>query len=160
MSKHLFTTALMAATLSSGCATLIGGGPSEFSVNVQEPRQDLEVRIVALSNDETIIQRVPEFTVPLSRGSDYKVTVRSPLYQTKEITIGRQLRSVFWLNFLTVLPVGMIVDAATSNMWEHRSQKVTIRLERARQGSNGKWVLPIVVSRGLSHEVHEAAIIE
>lgn len=165
MSKPIHTTALAAVVLSTtvistGCATLIGGGPSEFSVNVQEPRRDLEVRLVGLANNETIIQRTPEFTVPLDRGSDYKVTVRSPSYKTQEITIGRSIRPVFWLNFLTVLPVGMLVDAMNGAMWEHNPKQVTVKLERERQGANGQWVLPIVVSSGLSRQVYEAPILD
>lgn len=159
MSKRLLTTVLTTAVLTSGCATLIGGGSSELDVDVAEPRRDLEVRIENLSSGETIIQRQPEFSVSLSRASDYKVTVRSPLYRTQEVQIGRSIRPVFWLNVLN-LGVGMIVDAATSQMWQHRPQKVNIRLERARQGSNGDWVLPIVVSSGLNREVHEALIVK
>ncbi len=162
MSKRLLPAALIAAALTSGCATILGGGPSEFGVNVEEPRQDLEVRLEGIQNGEMIIQRVPEFTVPLSRGSDYKVTVRSPLYQTQEIRIGRSIRGAFWGNFLLLplFPIGMGVDALTSNMWEHTPQKITVRLERARQGLNGEWVLPIVITRGLAREVYEAPILE
>ncbi|MNK59343.1 hypothetical protein D3C87_784460 [compost metagenome] len=160
MKRVLFATALAGAVLSTGCATLIGGSPSEVSVNVQEPRKDLEVRLQGIQSGETIIQRVPEFTVPLNRSSDYKVTVRSPFYQTQEIRIGRNIRPIFWLNFLTVVPLGMIVDAVTHNMWEHSPNRVTVRLEPARQGSNGDWVVPIIVSRGLSREVYEAPIID
>jgi hypothetical protein len=160
MSKRLLPAALIAAALSSGCATILGGGPSEFSMNVEEPRRDLEVRIEEAGNGETLIRRTPEFTVPLKRGSDYTITVRSPQYTTKEIQIGRNIRGLFWLNFLTVIPVGMIVDAVTSNMWEHSPQKVNIRLEPARQSSNGEWVVPIVLSSGLSREVYEAPILK
>jgi hypothetical protein len=160
MSKHLLATVLTTAVLSSGCATVLGGGASEFSMNVEEPRQDVEVRIEEAGNGETLIRRTPEFTVPLKRGSDYAITVRSPQYTTKEIRIGRNIRGLFWLNFLTVVPVGMIVDAATSNMWEHTPQKVNVRLEPARQGSNGEWVVPIVLSSGLSREVYEAPILK
>lgn len=159
MSKRLLATALTTAVLTSGCATLIGGGPSEISVNVQEPRRDLEVRLEGIQSGETIIQRTPEFTVPLKRSSDYKVTVRSPLYQTQEIRIGRSIRPVFWLNFITVVPLGMIVDAVTSNMWEHTPNRVTVTLEPARQGSNGDWVVPIVVTSGFQREVYEAPIV-
>ena len=159
MKRLLLATALTSAVLSNGCATLIGAGPSEVHVNVQEPRHDLEVRLEGLQNGETIIQRVPEFTVPLNRSSDYKVTVRSPLYRTQEIRIGRSIRPVFWLNFITVVPLGMIVDAVTHAMWEHTPDRLTVRLEPARQGSDGSWVVPIVVSSGLSREVYEAPII-
>lgn len=160
MSKHHLAAALVSTVLLSGCATLIGGGSSPFSVNVEEPRRDLEVRLEGIQSGETIIQRVPEFTIPLQRSSDYTITVRSPLYQTKEIRIGRTIRPIFWLNFITVVPIGMIVDAATSNMWEHSPDKVNVRLEPARQGSNGDWVVPIVVSSGLKREVYEAPIIK
>ena len=160
MSKLLLATALATAVLSSGCATLIGGGSSQFAMNVEEPRRDLEVRLEGVQSGETIIQRVPEFTVPLQRSSDYKVTVRSPLYQTKEIRIGRSIRPIFWLNFITVVPIGMIVDAATSNMWDHSPSRLNVRLEPARQGQNGDWVVPIVVSSGLQSEVYEAPILK
>lgn len=163
MSKHplrpiLMTLALASAIAASGCATLMGGGPSDLDVNVTEPRRDVEVRIENLATGETIIQRQPEFTVTLSRAADYQVTVRSPLYTTREIHIGRSIRPVFWLNVLN-LGLGMIVDAATSQMWQHGPQKVDVRLERARRGANGEWVLPIVVSSGLGREVIEAPII-
>lgn len=160
MSKHLLATALAAAVLSSGCATLIGGGPSQFAVNVEVPRRDLEVRLEAVSTGETIIERVPEFTVPLQRGTDYKVTVRSPQYQTQEIRIGRTIRPIFWANFITVVPVGMIVDAVTGNMWDHAPNQIKVRLQPARQGKNGDWVVPIVVSQGLQQETYEAPILK
>ncbi len=160
MSKPLLATALATAVLSSGCATLIGGGASQFTVNVQEPRRDLEVRLEGIQSGETIIQRVPEFTVPLQRSSDYKVTIRSPLYKTKEIRIGRSIRPIFWLNFITVIPIGMIVDAATSNMWDHSPDKLNVRLEPARQSQNGEWVVPVVVSSGFHQEVYEAPILK
>lgn len=161
MKRHL-ATAFAITVLTSGCATLLGGGPSQFSVDVQEPRRDLEVRLEGLSNGEVIIQRVPEFTVSLSRSSDYRLTVRSPLYQTQEIRIGRSIRGAFWANLLLLplFPVGMGVDAYTGNMWEHHPQKVTIRLEPARKGSSGNWVLPVVVSSGLKQSVYEAPILK
>lgn len=159
MSKRLLAAALGTALLTGGCATLIGGGPAEFHVNVSEPRQDLEVRIAPVSGGEALIRRTPEFTVSLARSTDYTVTVRSPLYETQEIRIGRSIRPIFWLNFLSVLPFGMIVDAVTSNMWEPSPQQVTFRLERARQGSNGDWVLPIVLVDGLTRKTYEAPIL-
>lgn len=154
----LVTVALVGALAASGCATLIGAGPSELEVNVTEPRRDVEVRIENLSNGETIIQRQPEFTVDLSRAADYQVTVRSPFYTTREVRIGRSIRPVFWLNILNG-GLGMIVDAATSQMWQHGPRKVEIRLERARQGAGGEWVQPIVLTSGLGREVIEAPII-
>ncbi len=154
MSKIPFLLALTAVVSSAGCATLIGGGNSRLDVAVEDPRQDVEVRIVGLANGETITRRATNFSVSLNRNSDYKITVHSPRYSTEEVLVRRNIRPIFWANFCcTSSIVGLGIDFVTNNMWEHDKNNVKIRLQKERQSSTGRYsVLPILLSDDHDHE--------
>jgi len=154
MSKVPFLVALTAAVSLTGCATLIGGGNSQIQVAVEEPRQDLEVRIVGLSNGETITRRASSFSVSLNRNSDYKVTVHSPNYVTEEVLIRRNIRPHFWANICCFGGIlGLGIDFVTHNMWEHDKNNVNVRLQKERRSTTGQYsVLPILLTNDHGHE--------
>jgi len=154
MSKVPFLVALSAAFSLSGCATLIGGGNSQIDVAVEEPRQDLEVRIIGLSNGETITRRASNFSVSLNRNSDYKIVVYSPNYVTEEVLVRRNIRPQFWANFCCFTSVvGLGIDFVTHNMWEHDKHNVNVRLQKERRSTAGQYsVLPILLTDDHGHE--------
>ncbi|MNR82363.1 hypothetical protein D3C86_343450 [compost metagenome] len=157
MSKLPFLVALTAAFSLSGCATLIGGGNSQIDVAVEEPRQDLEVRIIGLSNGETITRRASNFSVSLNRNSDYKIVVHSPSYVTEEVLVRRNVRPHFWANFCCTAGVigfvGLGIDFFTHNMWEHDKNRVDVRLQKERRSTTGQYsVLPILLTNDHGHE--------
>lgn len=146
--------ALTAAMSATGCATLMSGGNSRLEVSVEEPRQDVEVRIVGISNGETITRRASNFAVSLNRNSDYKITVHSPRYTTEEVLVRRNIRPQFWVNFCCATGiVGLGIDYLTHNMWEHDKSTVNIRLEKERRSATGTYsVLPILLTNDHGHE--------
>lgn len=163
MSKLPVLLALTTAVALSGCATLIGGGNSRLNVAVEEPRQDVEVRIVGLSNGETITRRSSSFSVSLNRNSDYKVVVHSPTYITEEVVIRRNIRPHFWGNICCFGGIlGLGIDFFTNNMWEHDRANVNVRLQKERRSENGQYsVLPILLTDDHGHErvILEAPIV-
>lgn len=154
MSKLPFILALTAAVSATGCATMFGGGNSSLEVAVEEPRQDVEVRIVGLANGETITRRSSKFSVSLNRNSDYKIVVHSPRYQTEEVLVRRNIRTIFWGNLCCNGGIlGFGIDFLTHNMWEHDKSTVNIRLEQERRSSTGDYsVLPILLANDHGHE--------
>lgn len=162
--KRLLTSLAMSLVLmTTGCATMLGGGHSNLHVNVDEPRQDVEVRIQG-ANGELITQRSSDFRVTLSRGTDYTIKIRSPQYETEEVLLRRNLRGAFWANglllLLGVVPglVGFGVDFVTNNAWEHEKSQLNIRLEKARRTSDGRWVVPVHLSGSDGSTMIEAPV--
>ncbi len=153
MSKLPLILALTAVSM-TGCATLIGGGNSRLDVAVEEPSQDVEVRIVGLSNGESITRRSSNFSVSLNRNSDYKITVHSPRYQTEEVLVRRNIRPMFWGNICCFGGIlGLGIDYVTHNMWEHDKGTLNVRLEKERRSSTGAYsVLPILLANDHGHE--------
>lgn len=157
--KRLATAlALSTMLLTTGCATMFGGGSSQLHVDIDEPRQDVEVLILG-TNGETITKRSTDFQVSLSRGADYVIKVRSPQYETQEVTLRRNLRGTVWANglllLLGVVPglIGFGVDFATNNAWEHEKRSVNVRLQKERRSTMGQYsVLPILLTDDHGHE--------
>lgn len=74
----------------TGCAAVVSRGPSQLSVSVEDPQEDVEVLIEGTSNAHQIRRKVPFFTVALDRHSDYTLKVRGKGYHAYETTIARQ----------------------------------------------------------------------
>lgn len=74
----------------SGCTALMARGPSQLTVAVEDPQEQVDVLIEGRSNGHQIRRKVPFFTVSLDRHSDYTLTVQSRGYQSARMRIGRE----------------------------------------------------------------------
>jgi PEGA domain len=99
----------------SSCASIVAGGPSVLQTNSNPAGATVTAK--GLSNSETLRGQTPtSFT--LNKGSDYELTFELEGYRSEVIVVRRTINGWFWGNFLLGL-VPMIIDAATSNMWQH-----------------------------------------
>ncbi|MBO9539602.1 hypothetical protein J7643_03315 [bacterium] len=151
MSKSKLIAPLALATMLSGCASIMSGGQPMLNVEVDGPSgDDIQVTIIGLNNGERIVRSGSNFTVPLSRNSDYKVTVKAANYSTEETIIRRNIRPIFWANFCCapgygVGLFGFAMDYLTHNMWEPDHAQVAFSLARLKKDKSS-YVLPIELS--------------
>lgn len=144
-------TALL-VTSAAGCATILGGSPETLTISLEEPVSDAEIVITGLNNGERFVKRGPNTVVQLSRSTDYQITVKAAGYQTEDVIIRRNIRSLFWLNICCGGIVGLVVDYATGNMYEHDRTSVSVRLEPVRKSFYGDYsVIPLVFTNLTTH---------
>lgn len=106
--------------LTTGCATLFGGGSDEIiTVESSEP---LKIKVVG--SDGQVVNRTTPFTLNVERNQNYTVKVQSDQYESQDVYIGRKVRSLAILNLLCILCWG--IDFATGNVWEHKMHHVYI----------------------------------
>lgn len=111
--------------VSTGCASILSGGPSWLGVETKP--ENIKIRLVGLQNGETINNTTP-CRIELNRNSDYKLTIETPNYQSEEVIIRRHIQGWFFGNILLGGIVGMVIDAASSNMWDHNQHLIDLDL--------------------------------
>jgi PEGA domain len=106
---------VVSAFFLSSCASIVAGGPSVLQANSNPAGATVTAK--GLNNGESLSGQTPtSFT--LNKGSDYELTFELEGYRSEVIVVRRTINGWFWGNFLLGL-VPMIIDAATSNMWQH-----------------------------------------
>lgn len=146
MKKHIGVAILLAtvAVTLPSCATILGGAAENLTVTVEEAPANTEVTIIGLTNGERFTRRGATASLQLSRATDYQISVKAAGYHTEDVIIRRNIRNLFWLNLCCGGVVGMVVDFATNNMYEHDRTNVTMRLEAVRKSQFGDFsVLPV-----------------
>lgn len=118
--QRLFSGLLAASlALTTGCATMMNGGPSVVDVAVEHPRQHVTTTVTATATQQRTQQTTPDFQYVLDKGSDYVLTVQSPGYQAEQVAVKRSLHPAFWgdlawLSPLAVLAAYMLINARGS----------------------------------------------
>lgn len=147
MRKPLVALSALLLLTTPGCATLFGGGSSEtLIVNIENQPEDVKVVITGLSNGERLVQHQSSFTMPISRQTDYQITVSAPGFEESTVVLHRNVRALFWANFCLGGILGMGIDYVSNNMWEHDRINVSLELERVRKDKDGALVMPIVLT--------------
>jgi len=108
------------AFLSTGCATIFGGGSDEIlTVESSEP---LKIKLVG--SDGQVINRTTPFTLDIDRSQNYTVKVQSDNYESQDVYVGKKVRVLAMFNLLCILC--WAIDFATGNVWEHKMHYVYI----------------------------------
>lgn len=120
-------SALTIVLLITGCASIFSGGPSWLSVETNP--SNVQIKLYGIQNGETITKTTP-CRVELNRNSDYKVVVETPHYKSDEVIIRRKIQGWFWGNILLGGIVGMVIDGASGNIWDHNQHLLTMDLQK------------------------------
>jgi hypothetical protein len=105
-----------------------------------------------LGSSEEITKYSNRFEIELSRGADYQISAKADGYYSEKMIIRRKIRPVFFTN-CCLTPfwgigalIGMGIDFASGNMWEHTDSSITVKLDRVRKDRKRGAVLPIHLS--------------
>lgn len=127
MKRFLIQSSLSLSLLVTGCVSIVDGGPSWLEVETNP--ENVEVSLTKLHNDVTT-ELVTPFRVELDKGSDYQLVIDTPNYRSEQVFIDRKINGWFWGNILLGGPIGMAIDYANDNMWEHNPTLITLDLQR------------------------------
>lgn len=111
--RRLITTfVLVTSTLSSGCATIMSGGPSRLQVNVEGPETGVTTTVKGVNNEDEVTRKDRDFDVVLDRGSSYVVVASAQGYQHGIRVVKSETNPWLWANF-GLMAAGLIYVLAT-----------------------------------------------
>ncbi|MBF0208438.1 MAG: hypothetical protein HQK53_16285 [Oligoflexia bacterium] len=119
--NFIFTTSkvLLFTLLFSSCATMFNNSPQSINVNTADGKKDVAIQVTTSSGVYTTT--IPSAVTADASSKGVTVRVVDKKYIPTTVEVNRSVTPSFWANFLWgfAFPVGMIVDAATGNMWKY-----------------------------------------
>jgi hypothetical protein len=118
----------------SGCATLLGGGPAQsVTVNAQPAGTSFVVK--SSSGLQMAAGTAPQI-IRLPRRNEYQIDFTVPGYQPQSVVLTRGVNGWIWGNLLIGWVVGFIVDFATGSAYKLEPAVVQVVLQQ-RPGEDG-----------------------
>lgn len=112
----------------SGCATLLGGGPAQsVSVAAEPPGTSFVVK--SSSGLQMAAGTAPQI-IRLPRRNEYQVEFTVPGYQPQSVVLTRGVNGWMWGNLVIGWVVGFIVDFATGSAYKLEPAVVQVVLQR------------------------------
>lgn len=153
--KYLTILLLISFMFSTGCASIVAGGPQV--IPIKSNPSDAQLKIVNLRDGNAIYVGKTPYTATLERGagyfkkSRYNVIVEKEGYQPKEILIEGSPNG--WYIFGNIVLGGLIgwliVDPITGAMWTLSPSDVSLNLETKAALFKGGEGLMIVLKSDL-----------
>lgn len=114
--------------LTSGCATILGGGPSQ-SVSVASEPSGTSFVVKSSSGLQMAAGTAPQIIL-LPRRNEYQVEFTVPGYQPQSAVLTRGVNGWIWGNLVIGWIVGFIVDFATGSAYKLEPAVVQVALQR------------------------------
>lgn len=100
----LASTALIAVLACHGCATVLAGGHTHLTVDVDAESENVRLDVRGIENDDVQSHRGAQASLMLLRGSSYAIGVSAPGHEPALVIIKRSVHPAYWLNFV---PLGL-----------------------------------------------------
>jgi hypothetical protein len=120
--------AAAALILTNGCATLLGGGPSQ-SVTVNAEPDGTSFVVKSSTGLQMAAGTAPQI-IRLPRRNEYQVDFTVPGYRPQSVVLTRGVNGWIWGNLLIGWVVGFIVDFATGSAYKLEPAVVQVALQR------------------------------
>lgn len=131
MRKACAAVLFAAAVLSSGCATIVGGGSNQAMMLEGAP-SEARYTVRSSSGIQMSSGSLPaSFTLP--RKNEYQVDVSLDGYETRTAAVTRGTNNWIWGNLVFGWVVGFIVDFATGSAYKLEPSFINVTLERAEE---------------------------
>jgi hypothetical protein len=123
--------------LTTGCATLLGGGPSQ-SVTVNAEPAGTSFVVKSSSGLQMAAGTAPQI-IRLPRRNEYQVDFTVPGYQPQSVVLTRGVNGWIWGNLVIGWIVGFIVDFATGSAYKLEPAVVQVALQpRSGEGTESE----------------------
>ena len=138
------TTSLLLAFIGTlaGCATIVGGGPSQ-SVTLNSTPQGAAFTIKSSSGLQMAAGNAPQ-TLRLPRKNEYQVDFTVPGYQPQSVAITKGTNGWIWGNLVIGWIVGFIVDFATGSAYKLEPSQIQIALVKVADAAGAEQVYGVV----------------
>lgn len=121
MRSHVIALATAMAVASSGCATIMAGGPDQVQVQSNVPGASVYV-------DDILVGQTPMVVTLDREHGQGRIRVEAPGYQPVIMQRHKSINGWFWANLCLGGLVGMIVDAATGNIKSFDTTPLSVAL--------------------------------
>lgn len=122
----------LVATLFTGCASIVDGGPKTVNINSNPPGAKVSIydRRGRMVSENTTPATVELNSGGFFRRASYRLVFDKEGSRTCETGIKPRLNPWYWGNFLLVpfSPIGFLVDPATGGMWTIKPSTVSCTL--------------------------------
>jgi hypothetical protein len=125
-----------------GCATLVGGGPSQ-PVSLNSTPAGASFTVKSSSGIQMAAGTTPQ-TLRLPRKNEYQIDFTVPGYKTQSVALTKGTNGWIWGNLLIGWIVGFIVDFATGSAYKLEPSQVQVSLVREVDGSGLEQVYGVV----------------
>lgn len=115
--------------LSTGCATIVGGGSSQ-PVSIEAAPSGARYVIRSSSGIEVSSGSVPA-SISLSRKNEYQIDVSLPGYETRTVALSRGTNGWLWGNLVVGWILGFVIDFATGSAYKLEPAFVNVALVSA-----------------------------
>lgn len=137
-------TSLAAGVLvlsTSGCATLLGGGPTQ-AVSLRSDPAGATFVVRSSSGLQMSSGTAPQ-QITLSRKNEYEIEFSAPGYQTQRLSLIKGLNGWVWLNLVAGGVVGGAVDVISGAAWKLEPAIVDIKMVSAAGRDDSDVVLEV-----------------
>lgn len=121
--------AIASLALTTGCATILGGGGSQ-AVSVRSDPAGATFVVRSSSGLQMSSGTAPQ-QVTLARKNEYEIEFSMPGYQTQRLSLLKGLNGWVWVNLLGNIFVGGIIDVVSGAAWKLEPSIVDIKLTKA-----------------------------
>lgn len=133
---------VLALTLLTGCATLLGGGPKQ---NVSVKADQAKANFLIKDQTGTVVYEGKDPGIlTLARKYTYTVEVSLDGYAKQTVTISQGINGWFWGNICIGGFIGMGVDFITGSMWDLQPSNLNIKMKTAMAETANGFVVTFV----------------
>jgi hypothetical protein len=124
MRTHIIALALLVAlgaASSTGCATIMAGGPDQVQVQSSVPGASVYV-------DDRLVGQTPMIVTLDREHGQGRIRVEAPGYQPVMVQRTKSINGWFWANICLGGVIGMVIDVATGNIKSYDTAPLNVAL--------------------------------